>query len=119
MTQGKRERHGALISSRITSVGALAARLSISPILGAKARAILHGRPYVSTEDVLAVARPVLRHRIITNFNAEAEGIKSDEIVKRLAALIPHDPGRAEGRAAGYQTCSEAAGSAQVDESRV
>lgn len=65
-------------------------------ILGAKARAVLHGRPYVSTEDVLAVARPVLRHRIITNFNAEAEGIRSDEIVKRLADLIPHDVGRLE-----------------------
>jgi MoxR-like ATPase len=65
-------------------------------ILGAKARAVLHGRPYVSTEDVLAVARPVLRHRIITNFNAEAEGIKSDEIVRRLAELIPNDPGRLE-----------------------
>jgi MoxR-like ATPase len=63
-------------------------------ILGAKARAVLHGRPYVSTDDVLAVARPVLRHRIITNFNAEAEGIKSDEIVKRLSELIPRDASR-------------------------
>ena len=65
-------------------------------ILGAKARALLHSRPYVSIDDVLAVARPVLRHRIITNFNAEAEGIKSDDIVKRLAELIPRDPGRLE-----------------------
>ncbi len=65
-------------------------------ILGAKARAVLHGRPYVSTEDVLMVARPVLRHRIITNFNAEAEGVKSDDIVKRLAEIIPHDAGRIE-----------------------
>src|SRR5207248_9877707 len=64
-------------------------------ILGAKARAVLRGRPYVSTEDVLAVARPVLRHRIVTNFNAEAEGIKSDDIVDRLAELIAHDPARA------------------------
>lgn len=64
-------------------------------ILGAKARAVLRGQPYVSTEDVLAVARPVLRHRIITNFNAEAEGVKSDDIVDRLAELIARDPGRA------------------------
>jgi MoxR-like ATPase len=56
---------------------------------------VLHGRPFVSTEDVLAVARPVLRHRIITNFNAEAEGIKSDDIVSRLAELISRDPARA------------------------
>ncbi len=61
-------------------------------ILAAKARAVLHGRYYVSCEDVRAVAPPVLRHRIITNFNAEAEGIKPDDIVKRLADMIPRDP---------------------------
>ncbi len=61
-------------------------------ILAAKARAVLHGRYYVSCEDVRAVAAPVLRHRIITNFNAEAEGVKPDEIVRRLADLIPRDP---------------------------
>jgi MoxR-like ATPase len=38
------------------------------------------------------VAAPVLRHRIVTNFNAEAEGIKPDEIVRRLGDLIPRDP---------------------------
>lgn len=62
-------------------------------ILGAKARAILHGRPYVSVEDVRAVAAPVLRHRILTNFNAEAEGIRPDDIVKKLAEVITADPG--------------------------
>jgi MoxR-like ATPase len=61
-------------------------------VLGAKARAVLHGRYYVSCEDIRAVAAPVLRHRIITNFNAEAEGIKPDDIVKRLADVIPRDP---------------------------
>ena len=61
-------------------------------VLGAKARAVLHGRYYVSCEDIRAVAAPVLRHRIITNFNAEAEGIKPDDLVKRLADLIPRDP---------------------------
>ncbi|WP_373649668.1 AAA family ATPase [Schlesneria sp. DSM 10557] len=60
-------------------------------ILGAKARAILHGRPYVSVEDVQKVAAPVLRHRILTNFNAEAEGIRPDDIVKKLTELIPPD----------------------------
>ena len=43
-------------------------------MLGAKARAVLHGRFYVSRDDIRAVAHPVLRHRIMTNFNAEAEG---------------------------------------------
>ncbi|MFO0881147.1 MAG: MoxR family ATPase, partial [Gemmataceae bacterium] len=61
-------------------------------ILAAKARAVLHGRYYVSCEDVRSVAPPVLRHRIITNFNAEAEGIKPDDIVRRLAEMIPRDP---------------------------
>lgn len=61
-------------------------------VLGAKARAVLHGRYYVSCEDIRSVAIPVLRHRIITNFNAEAEGIKPDDIVRRLAEIIPRDP---------------------------
>jgi MoxR-like ATPase len=61
-------------------------------VLGAKARAVLHGRYYVSCEDIRAVAAPVLRHRILTNFNAEAEGIKPDDIVRRLIDLIPRDP---------------------------
>ena len=61
-------------------------------ILAAKARAVLHGRYYVSCEDVRSVAPPVLRHRIITNFNAEAEGIKPDDVVRRLTELIPRDP---------------------------
>ncbi len=65
-------------------------------ILGAKARAALHGRNYAMTEDVSAVATPVLRHRILTNFNAEAEGITSDKIVERLIAETPRptDPSR-------------------------
>jgi MoxR-like ATPase len=67
-------------------------------ILGAKARAVLHGRAYAGTDDVLAVARPVLRHRIITNFNAEAEGIRSDDIITRLSELIPTDPGKLAAR---------------------
>ena len=58
-------------------------------ILGAKARAMLNGRAYVNTDDVRAVAAPVLRHRIVTNFNAEAEGVSADEIVRRLSELIP------------------------------
>jgi MoxR-like ATPase len=61
-------------------------------ILAAKARAVLHGRYYVSCEDVRSVAPPVMRHRIILNFNAEAEGIRPDDIVKKLADLIPRDP---------------------------
>jgi MoxR-like ATPase len=57
-------------------------------VLGAKARAVLHGRFYASCEDIRTVAYPVLRHRILTNFNAEAEGIKPDEIVRRLIDTV-------------------------------
>ena len=60
-------------------------------ILGGKARAILHGRNYVSVADIQAVAHPVLRHRIIVNFNAEAEGMTTDKIVDMLIDTIPAD----------------------------
>ncbi len=58
-------------------------------VLAGKARALLKGRYHVSTEDIRQVALPVLRHRIVTNFNAEAEGIRSDTIVKKLMDFIP------------------------------
>ena len=53
-------------------------------ILGAKTRAILDGRPTPDIEDVVHVAKPVFRHRIVTNFNAEAEGVSSTDIIERL-----------------------------------
>ncbi|HBE73419.1 MAG TPA: AAA family ATPase [candidate division Zixibacteria bacterium] len=55
-------------------------------VLGAKARAVLEGRLAPSQEDVGAMARPVLRHRIITNFQAEAAGVDSFNIIERLLA---------------------------------
>jgi len=67
-------------------------------VLGAKARAVLHGRYYASCEDVRAVAAPVLRHRIMTNFNAEAEGIKPDFIIQRLMETIPIPEDETSGR---------------------
>ena len=65
-------------------------------VLAAKARAVLHGRYYVSTEDIRAVAGPVLRHRIVTNFNAEAEGLRPDDILARLIEAVPVDESEAE-----------------------
>ncbi len=53
-------------------------------ILGAKARAALHGRYIVRMEDIVAVADPVLRHRVMTTFTAESEGVTSREVAKRL-----------------------------------
>jgi len=64
-------------------------------VLGAKARAMLKGRAFANTEDVREVAAPVLRHRIITNFNAEADGVSPDGIVRRLTELVAADLTRA------------------------
>ena len=57
-------------------------------IIGGKARAILEGRFYVTVEDVQAVAKPVLRHRIFTNFTAEAAGIKPLNVIDRLIETV-------------------------------
>jgi len=62
-------------------------------ILGGKARAVLNGRYYVSTEDIRQVAHPVLRHRIITNFNAEADGVTTDRLIDDLIASLPAPEG--------------------------
>ncbi len=64
-------------------------------VLGAKAHAALQGRNHVAVEDVRAVVHPVLRHRILTNFSAAAEGMTSDHIVDRLLEEI--DPGAGVG----------------------
>jgi len=58
-------------------------------ILGAKARAVLHGRLNVSCDDIKALALPVLRHRIFTNFTADSEGIGPDDLVKQLLTAVP------------------------------
>jgi MoxR-like ATPase len=58
-------------------------------ILGGKARALLHGRPYVSTEDIQTLAKPVLRHRLVVNFAAQSEGVTPDDIVERIVAVTP------------------------------
>jgi len=58
-------------------------------ILGAKSRALLHGRFNVACEDMRAVAHPVMRHRIFTNFNADAEGVTPDHIIDMLIEAVP------------------------------
>ncbi len=64
-------------------------RASQYMVLGGKARAILAGRYNVSVEDIQALAKPVLRHRIITNFHAESEKVTTDDIVARLLETVP------------------------------
>jgi len=58
-------------------------------VLGGKARALTSGRYHVSFEDVRALAHPVLRHRIITNFHSQSEGITTDMLVDRLLEAVP------------------------------
>ena len=70
-------------------------------VLGAKARAVLRGRYYVSQEDIRAVALPVLRHRIKTNFNADAEGVSADDVITKLIDFVPQIVDDAQDDAAG------------------
>ena len=58
-------------------------------VLGAKARALTNGRYHVSFDDIRALAHPVMRHRIITNFHAQSEGVTTDAIVDRLLEAVP------------------------------
>jgi MoxR-like ATPase len=64
-------------------------RASQALVLGAKARALMHGRYHVSIKDIQGLAKPILRHRIMTNFYAESEHITSDAIVERLLETVP------------------------------
>ena len=57
-------------------------------VLGAKARALTSGRYHVSFDDIRALAHPVLRHRVLTNFHAESEGITSDAIIDQLLEAV-------------------------------
>jgi len=61
-------------------------------ILGAKARAVLHGRVNVSCADIRALAPPVLRHRLFTTFAADSEGVTPDTLITKLIDAVP-EPG--------------------------
>ncbi len=58
-------------------------------VLGAKARALTSGRYHVSFDDIRAMAHPVLRHRVLTNFRAESEGVNTDQIIDELLQMVP------------------------------
>jgi MoxR-like ATPase len=58
-------------------------------VLAGKARAILHGRYNVSCDDIRAMAQPVLRHRILLNFQAESEKVDSDQVIEKLVDAVP------------------------------
>ncbi len=58
-------------------------------VLGAKARTLLQGRAHVTVEDIQALVAPVLRHRVLLNYRAEADGMRVDEVIRRLVAAVP------------------------------
>jgi len=58
-------------------------------VLGGKARALLRGRTHVTTDDIQALAKPVLRHRLVVNFAAQSDGVSADKIIDRLIASTP------------------------------
>ena len=58
-------------------------------ILGSKARALLEGRTHVTCEDIQALAKPVLRHRLVLSFTAQSEGISADDVIDRLLSITP------------------------------
>jgi MoxR-like ATPase len=58
-------------------------------ILAGKARALMHGRYHVSFEDIRALAKPILRHRVLRNFHAESERITPDQLVDKLLESVP------------------------------
>jgi len=58
-------------------------------VLGGKARALTSGRYHVSFDDIRALAHSVLRHRVLTNFHAQSEGVTTDTLVDRLLEAVP------------------------------
>jgi MoxR-like ATPase len=58
-------------------------------VLGGKARALTQGRHHVSFDDIKSLAHPVLRHRLLTNFHAQSEGVTTDRIVDQLLEAVP------------------------------
>jgi MoxR-like ATPase len=63
-------------------------------VLGAKVRALLRGRPHVTPEDLQALAHPTLRHRILLNYRAEAQGISVGNVIARLLEAVPPAGGK-------------------------
>ena len=57
-------------------------------VLGGRARALVNGRYHVSFDDIRSMAHPVLRHRVLTNFHAQSEGISTDTLIDRLLESV-------------------------------
>ena len=82
------------MGERIDRVGPWPARASQQLVLASKARALLKGRTHVTIEDVQVLAYPVLRHRIVPTFAAEAEGITVDDLISRMIKEQTESPAK-------------------------
>jgi MoxR-like ATPase len=59
--------------------------------MAAKAHALIHGQAYVACENIAAVAAPILRHRLATNFTAQSEGVTTDDVVRMVLEKVPQN----------------------------
>ena len=75
----------------LESLHAASPRGAQALLLGAKMLALLDGRFAASTDDIRAVAHPALRHRLILNFEGEAEGVRTDQVIEELIAKLPEE----------------------------
>ena len=87
--------HGALTAARKHVRSGGSPRAVQALILGAKLRALSQGRANGATDDIRALAKPVLRHRILLNFDAEADGVRPDQIIDQMLAELDHKLGKA------------------------
>jgi len=88
LVRGSRKRQGAPdFIEKWVAYGA-SVRAAQYLVLGAKARALTHGRYHVAFDDVRALAHPVMRHRVLTNFHAESEGVTTDQIIDKLLSAV-------------------------------
>ena len=88
LTIGPDDTAGSFYYGKVFDAGVDATLECVELVLAAKARAVLHGRTAASLEDVKALARPILRHRVVTNFHAESEGVTAVKVVDELVAAL-------------------------------
>ena len=84
--QGQSYQHGMRVAVACAHVGANTVYALMQS--GAKARAVLDGRPTPEIADIVALAKPVMRHRIVRSFRAEADAVDTDDIIERLLETI-------------------------------
>ncbi len=80
--------HGGLKAAKQYLRGGASPRAVQALVIGSKLRALMQGRANAAVEDVKALARPVMRHRLLLNFDAEADGVKTDHVIDQMLAEL-------------------------------